>query len=345
MQEYTLFVEKLLQNILAIHQEQVVSISGELQNSENSPQPLAEIPFLEELALQIRKNKAFPILEISTANLKKRFFQELPPEAQNLKPKYLEKLFQLTDFFIEISWKGIAQGFPTMPAKLNSIFQNISRSIWQKPLQDGKKMVLLNFPDAELASFINYDNHKLHELYLDAVNIDYEQQEKLGRDYIKKFKNFSKYQLITLDDNLEVEITPSQIELNESKQTQLVIFPKGSIKMNIVADSLNGIFEAEKVYYKNYFYQNAKISFKAGKIQFISFQQESETNYILQTKLKNRSSECAMILGINNGITDFCGYYLYDVVREGNLSLKLYDENKIPILFSNMNVKIKNIKD
>jgi hypothetical protein len=306
---------------------------------------LAEIPFLEELALQIRKKKAFPILDISTANLKKRFFQELPPEAQNLRPKYIEKLFQLTDFFIEISWKGIARGFPTMPTKLNSIFQNISRSIWQKPLQNGKKMVLLNFPDAELANFIHYDNRQLHELYLDAVNIDYEEQEKLGHNYIKKFKKFSKYQLITADDSLELEITPSQIELNDNKQTHLVIFPRGNIKMNIVADSLNGIFDAEKVYYKNYFYQNAKISFQAGKIQFISFQQESDANYILQTKLEHRSSECEMILGINNGITELCGYYLYDTVREGNLSLKLYDEKGMPILFSNMNVKIKNIKD
>ena len=50
---------KIINNVLDIQEKQVVSVSGEIHNSQDKVFSLNEVAILEELAIAIRKKKAF----------------------------------------------------------------------------------------------------------------------------------------------------------------------------------------------------------------------------------------------------------------------------------------------
>ncbi|MDY6915413.1 MAG: hypothetical protein SVM86_03745 [Candidatus Cloacimonadota bacterium] len=343
MQDFPEFVNKVIKYALKLKEEQVICLTGEIQNlTEDS---LVELPLLEELAVQIRKHKAFPIIDITTANLKKRFFEEMPPEILQQTPNYMEKLINLTDSFVEISWKSIASGFPTMPKVLDTSFKNISNNMLKKTMNKGNKFIFLNYPDLQLAKYLNINFKKMSSIYFNAVNIDYDELYNFGKEYQRKIRNFSNYQLITADNTLNFAIDNTKIQLNTARDNQIIIYPSGNLQAEIIPVSLEGTFAAEEVYYKNLRFKDVKLNFSGGKFNYISFTKESDSNFLLETEMKNQQDRCIMILGLNSGINEFCDYYLYDCHCEGNLSLKFFDKNWQPIIFSNINVKIKNKKD
>ena len=88
MEKYSELAFNIVNNLLKIHNDNVISIAGEIHNSNNSEEPLIELPLIEELAVAIRKRKAFPVLEISTESLKKRFFAEMPEDIFSVPPNY-----------------------------------------------------------------------------------------------------------------------------------------------------------------------------------------------------------------------------------------------------------------
>ena len=72
--DYSEIAVKIVNYILCLQQGQSVTISAEIHNVFDHNDPLVEIPFMEEIALVVRKNKGLPILDVSTENLHKRFF-------------------------------------------------------------------------------------------------------------------------------------------------------------------------------------------------------------------------------------------------------------------------------
>ena len=86
MEKYIELSYNIINNLLRIQKDDVVSISGEIRNGANADYALIELPLIEEIAVAIRKKKAFPVLELTTENLKKRFFVEMPDDVFSVPP-------------------------------------------------------------------------------------------------------------------------------------------------------------------------------------------------------------------------------------------------------------------
>ena len=94
---------KIVHNVARLSENEVVSLSGEINNVDNDENALCQIPLIEEIALSIKKNKAFPILEISTSNLKKRSLNELPENLFSLPTEFYEKWMRAIDIYIDFN--------------------------------------------------------------------------------------------------------------------------------------------------------------------------------------------------------------------------------------------------
>jgi len=125
---------------------------------------------------------------------------------------------------------------------------------------------------------------------------------------------------------------------------QVTILPAGVIEFPMDKASLDGVFFAEKIYYKNLIYDNVKLNFSDGVIRYISFKSEEKGNYNLQNTIMNSQKECYFSLGFNPEISDYTNFYLYDRCINGNISLKFFDQDSFPIVFSNLNAEIKKRK-
>ncbi|MCF7858637.1 MAG: hypothetical protein K9N07_04855 [Candidatus Cloacimonetes bacterium] len=342
MENFSELAFNIINNLLQIKQNDVISISGEIHNDSNANEPLAEIPLIEELAVAIRKRKAFPVLEMSTEKLKKRFFAEMPDEVFSVPPNYYKNWINAIDMFIEISWESYSSDFHNRSDRQMKQFKNSTNSIMMHLFQQKKKIIFLNFPTHELAEYIDIDHQKLLTTYMNGVNCNYNLLKINGEEYRDRFFAFSNYRITTHNNSLALKIDKAKPELFTGDTTEhpIIVLPTGIIEFPIVRESMNGIYFAEKIYYKKRNYNNVKIKFENGSIRYVAFKEDKKGNFHLQNELINSNKECFLTLGFNKDIKEYTNYFSYDRCIDGNISMKFLDKDSKPIFLSNLNSKI-----
>jgi leucyl aminopeptidase (aminopeptidase T) len=261
-----------------------------------------------------------------------------------IQPTHYFHLLDHIKAFIEIGWKHITPQFsPEMKMRKNTL-QYPAESLWQKVIEQKKKIIFMNFPSPELAVKIQQNYEQLLRHYLNLLDCDYEhlhdKAETIKKEYIGR-----QLTLFTQENSLEVEII-AQMALSFAGSFQsspYLILPAGKVEFEINRVKLNGIFKAEKCYYESEYYDHVSIQFEQGEIRFVDFSEEKKGNFILQNALMNSKRQCFLSIGINPGSRTLTNYYSYDRCIDGNLSFKLLDSNSEPILFSNRNTMIKKI--
>jgi len=342
MEKYSELAFNIINNLLKIQKNEVVSISGEIHNAHSANDPLSEIPVIEELAVAIRKKKAFPFLEISTERLKKRFFAEMPDEIFSVPPDYYKNWINLIDKFIEISWESYYSDFHQTSDKQIKQLQNSTNSIMEHLFEQKKKIIFLNFPTQQLAEFIDTDYEKLVDTYIRGVNCDYNLLKINGEEYREQYFSFSHYRITTHSESLAIKINRDKPDLfsGDITEHQILVLPTGIIEFPIERESMNGIYFAEKIYYKKRNYNNIKIKFENGSIRYVAFKEDKKGNFQLQNELINNDKDCFLTLGFNQDIKEYTNYFSYDRCIEGNISMKFFDKDSKPIFLSNLNSRI-----
>ena len=342
MEKYSELAFNIVNNLLKIHNDNVISIAGEIHNSNNSEEPLIELPLIEELAVAIRKRKAFPVLEISTESLKKRFFAEMPEDIFSVPPNYYKNWINSIDIFIEVGWESFSTDFKETAEKQIKQFKDSTQSIMEYLFEQKKKLIFLNFPTHELAGYIGTDFEKLCSIYFNAANCNYNLLSLYGNDLKDEFYSYANYKIVTRDEELELKIHRDKIELytGDPADHQIVFIPTGIIEVPIERQSLNGVFFADKIYYKDKSYDNVKIKFENGTIRYVAFTKDVKGNYHLQSEFVNSLEECYLTIGFNKNIFEFTNYYSYDRCIDGNISLKFFDRSEHSIFVSNLKAEI-----
>ncbi len=342
MEKFSELAFNIINNLLKIQKNDVISISGEIHNGNNANDPLIELPLIEELAVAIRKRKAFPVLEMSTEKLKKRFFAEMPEEVFSVPPNYYKNWINAIDKFIEISWESYSSDFQETSEKQIEQFKDSTNSIMQHLFQQKKKIIFLNFPTHQLANFIGTDYEKLVNTYVQGVNCNYNLLKINGEEYREQYFSFSNYRITSNEETLALKINRDKPVLfsGDINEHQIIVLPTGIIEFPLVRESMNGIYFAEKIYYKDRNYNNIKIKFENGTIRYVAFKEDKKGNFHLQNELINNDKDCFLTLGFNQDIKEYTNYFSYDRCIEGNISMKFFDKNSKPIFLSNINSKI-----
>lgn len=342
MDNFSELAFNIINNLLKIQKNDVISISGEIHNDNNANEPLIELPLIEELAVAIRKQKAFPVLEMSTEKLKKRFFSEMPDEIFSVPPNYYKNWINAIDKFIEISWESYSSDFHERSDKQLKQFKDSTNSIMQYLFQQRKKIIFLNFPTHELAEYIGTDYDKLMSEYIKGVNCNYKLLKLNGEEYREQYFSFSNYRITTHSETLALKISRDKPVLfsGDISEHQVLVLPTGIIEFPIEREHMNGIYFAEKIYYKDRNYNNIKIKFENGSIRYVAFKEDKKGNFHLQNELINNDKECYLTLGFNKEIQEYTNYFSYDRCIDGNISMKFFDKDSKPIFLSNINSKI-----
>lgn len=342
MEKFTELAFNIVNNLLKIQNNDVISISGEIHNGNNSNEPFIELPLIEELAVAIRKRKAFPVLEMSTEKLKKRFFAEMPEEIFAVPPNYYKNWINAIDKFIEVSWEGYSNDFNDNSDRQLKQFKDSTNSIMQYLFQQNKKIIFLNFPTQQLSEYIGTDYEKLVNTYVDGVNCNYNLLKINGEEYREQYFSFSNYRITTNDESLAIKIKRDKPVLfsGDITEHQIIVLPTGIIEFPIVRERMNGIYFAEKIYYKDRNYNNIKIKFENGAIRYVAFKEDKKGNFHLQNELINSDKDCFLTLGFNQNIKEYTNFFPYDRCIKGNISMKFFDKDFRPIFLSNINSRI-----
>lgn len=342
-ENYTDLAHNLINNLLRIQKDDVVSISGEIRNGMNAANALIEIPLIEELAVAIRLKKAFPVLELSTENLKKRFFVEMPDDVFSVPPNYYKNWINSIDIFIEVGWESFSSDFIETSEKQIKKFKDSTQSVMEHLFEQRKKLMFLNFPTHELAGYINAEYEELLGVYLNMVNCNYNLLKIYGSELQEKFFSFSNYQIRGRDEKLDLKINRDEIKIFDGDLTtnQVVVLPTGLVELPLDRQHLNGVFFADKIYYKNKTHDEVKIKFENGAVRYVAFTKDEKGNYHLQSEFTNSIEECYLTIGFNKNIFNYTNYYSYDRCLDGNISLKFFDRSNHPIFISSCHAEIE----
>ena len=336
-------VYKITDTVLNIQPGNVVSVAAEIHNSSNTSNPLSELPFTEELATRIRKKKAFPVLEISTENLQKRFFSEMSDEIFSLPMDYYLKWIQDIDFFIEIGWKLSDPGTNEEREKYASV-RRAADTIINKIVKAEKKILFLNFPTKQLAELINSNYEELLEVYLQLMNCNYFSLKMKAKDLSENVLIHNDIIINSGVEQLKITLKKQSIEVLDGSlgDQHILSLPAGVVSVELERHRLSGVFSASRVYYKHSVFNDVKISFENGNIRYISFPDDNDENKKVKEALEEASAYCLMKTGLNNSISEYTNFSVYDVCISDNISLCFFDENSNEIVLSNKKAYLEN---
>ncbi|MBT3169203.1 MAG: hypothetical protein HN334_04995 [Candidatus Cloacimonetes bacterium] len=323
-------LSNFLKNLLKIKEGEVVSIFAEIDNHQYT------LPFIEDLAVAIRRQNAIPNLDFYTQNIKRIFSEKWANRTELFASDYYQNKIKNIDYFLIVGWHNFSD-------KLNDFTKDFLSNLYK----NGKNIIFLNFPTEKLSFQTGLSIDKLIENYWRSIDCDFSKLSNVSKkqaDFLSK----SQYFLLSSEtEKLKIKIESNLLKIvcgNIDKE-QIIVLPTGFIEMKLEREFLDGFFWAEKAYYQNNVFENVKIKFENGNIKYAIFNEEKEGNILLQNALVNIVPDCKINFGFNEKIIHFSNHIYYDRCLENNISLIFYDQNSAPIYFSNTKLKIKKIKE
>jgi len=321
--EYTEIAYKIVNYILDLRPGQSVTISSEIHNVIDNNEPLAEIPFLEEIALVVRKQKGLPILDISTENLHKRFFEEITDDPPSISKELLRIWLSSTDMFIDLGWRSNPSFYKSIPErsfKKLDIYNIDFREIFEV---SKKKLVLLGFPTLDLAKFLEIDHFLLKKTYFAALNVNYYDMKKRCLILDDKLKKHTDWQLVTENNTLHIELEPtSKCLYGEMQNDYIITLPTGAWVASLDTASLNGSMYCDQIYHEQYLWRNIKIVIENGKVISVDTELNQKNLNLLKTLLFDDIEGIGICVGLNHSIKERSFYHLFDSVKYKNVSLE-----------------------
>ncbi len=328
MLDYTEVAFKIVSIVLNVQKGNVVSLNGELHNASQLDDALCEIPFIEEIALAIRKRNAFPVIEISTENLKRRFFSEIHDAVFALPNEYYNRWVSAIDCFIDLGWRTNPSIYNHIPDKYFNEMKSSISFIWEQIQKQNKKILFLGYPTKALADYYSIDYETLKNAYFNGINCDYHQLGITG-DYITTvLSQDEKYEISFENRNLLFRFADeSKTYVGNYNKENFLILPTGKYERKVKRSTLNGLIMIDTVFYQNKYWKDVQMLFENGVIKSVDFVKLDNSNNILRTALLNSLDEVVLSIGLNEGIGKQTNYYLFDECIRGNISLRFFDKD------------------
>ena len=348
IKDYTVIAFKIINQIIRVRAGQVISINGEIRNGSqtDSSETLEQIPFIEELALAIRKKNAFPMLELSTERLKERFFSEVSEDVYDTPFSYYKSLIEKVDCIIDLGWRSNPQLFESIPDVKFNKMKKSTEEVRELIEKKHKKTVYLGFPTSALADYYNVNLQDLRYTYFESLNCDYNKLENSHDNVVTWLVDQRNIKLVSGNEYLYFQLE-SPVNLKDGIfRNQSVYLPAGKVSQKIISNTLNGTFAAEKVYFRNKVFTNIELMIKNGNVSMVRFGNESKGNVHLQNAFHNINTEIMPVIsiGINKKIKPI-GYEQYDRCAYGNISIEFVDMNSEIITISNCCAEMESVEN
>jgi hypothetical protein len=338
-------ISNLLNNFLKFRKNDIVSVAAEIYNTADSKDALIEMEIVEALYLELIRKKTFPLLNLSLQKIQQTLKEEFSAYETVIPEKIDQNFIDNIDIFIEVGWKKLSrQNLTDNDLQKSAVDPQIF--YWHKIFQNKKDLVFLNYPTPELADNLQIQYKDLLKTYFMSIDCNYVKLKQQAETLKDDFFSYANYRITTQQEKINIKILKDRYQLfmGTALDHQITILPAGIIEFPMEKIALDGIFLAEKVYYRNLVFNNVKLNFADGVIRYISFKSDQKDNYSLQNKIMSSQKECYFSLGFNTEITDYSGFYLYDRCINGNISLKFFDQDFYPIVLSSLNAEIKKRK-
>jgi|GEM_PF-3408501 len=342
---------KIVGQVLEVQKGEVVSIQGEIHNAPEEGAyafALAQVPLIEELALAVRKKGAFPVIEMSTENLRRRFLREMPDEILDLPLDWYGRWAEGIDYHVDVGWRTSPHLYDGIPDSTYERISTSTQAVRKAIMRHAKKLVFLGCPSQSLARYYELDADALRAAYTAALNCDYNRLRTAVDILRREMPAAAAFYLYSApypgagEQTLALEVGPADDEYTRSAEGRFIILPAGLVSLEL--KGIHGSLACRQVYYGHRQWADVVCRFEQGRCVDVYSSNESDLNR-LRNGLLNHRGKVLLGVGINENIKAPCGYPLYDETQRGLPTLRMFDPEGREMLLATAQPRLLTAQD
>jgi aminopeptidase len=273
-----------------------------------------DLELLQDIAVQVRKAGAFPLLNVTGDRLTRRLFDDVPAKFDAQEPKLGLRIAESFDVIIAVDdnddpglLKHIA---PERQLARGKAYQSIVETMNRRSV---RRVYVGNglYPTAANARLLGIQRPQLERLFWTSLNVDYGELTARGQS-LKALLASGKEVRITNRNgtNLRVGIEGrapyvsdgiiSEDKVQRGGAATIVFLPAGEVYVVPVPGTAEGTVFAERVPFEDTIIEGLTLTFKAGKLTSMKARKGGERLQALYDAAGPRKDEFAAIdFGIN----------------------------------------------
>lgn len=268
--DHEALAQKLVNQCVNIHEGEIVLVSGGVN----------DIELLENIAVNVRKLGAFPLLTVGSERMTRRMYTDVPTKFDTQTPELSLKLLDFVTAMISVDYGQspglLADVAPERFVTLSKTNEPVSELVMKRNIK-GVNLGNGLYPSDAQAKQFGLSKEELYDIFWKGVNTDYSKLEAISKN-IKEVLSDGKEVHITnpngTDLKLSIEKKPafssdgslSAEDLKKGFASSQVYLPAGEVFIAPVAGSAEGKVVVDRVFYQDKEILGVTLTFQKGKL-------------------------------------------------------------------------------
>jgi aminopeptidase len=249
---------------------------GEIVQLFGSPE---DLPLLQELALEVRKQGAHPIIVMGSDKLGRRMIDEVPAKYDSQEPRGVVGMVKMVDVFITTEF-GEGRAFKGVPPERQAAQAKASQKIFPIMQQRGVRNVTLGnglYPTEERAEQLGMSREELGRLMYGGIDTDYQQLQATGEGLRKALAAGQELRVTNASGtDLRVAIAGRPVHLSDGVISDAdrrrggtalsAWLPAGEVYVTPRAGGVEGVLVADRYYYQGDKVEGLRLQIEGGKV-------------------------------------------------------------------------------
>ncbi len=252
-----------------VNEGDFVQINGDFKDAD----------LLEALAVQVRKQGAYPLVTASSDRLARRLIDDVPAKFDTQEPKLALKMAEIINVMLSVD-SGDEKALAGVPTERLTAMQKASEPLYPLILKRNVRMVGLGnglYPTASRAKQYGLTEEELSKIFWDGMNVDYAKMQSTGEELQKVLANAKELQLTNANGtDLKVKIEKRPVIVSDGNLTPDKIkkggpavqtwLPAGEVMVGAVPGSAEGKVVIDRIYFEGKEVTGITLTIKAGKL-------------------------------------------------------------------------------
>lgn len=305
--DYEALAQKLVNQCARIHEGEIVLITGGVR----------ELELLENIAVNVRKLGAFPLITIGSDRMTRRMYTEVPVKYDSQTPEFGLKLSGFVTAIISVDYNEMLNLLSDIPPERFIAIGKAQEPINEQLTKRNVKTVTLGnglYPTEAQAKQFGLTQKELSDVFWNGVNVDYPKLEATG-NALKKILSAGNVVQITNTNGTDIKMnienrqvfvsdgSLSDEDLRRGFAASQVYLPAGEVYLATVKGTAEGKVVVDHVFYQDKEINGLILTFQKGKLTSMSAKSGIETFKAIYDAAESGKEEFGYIdLGINPNV-------------------------------------------
>ncbi len=320
--------EKIVNVCMRVEEDEVIQISGGIHNFE----------LVENIAVNIKKNGAFPVIRAGTERLMKKMTEEVDKDILEKTPEHLLRWMDDVDGRISLDNQKDARVLQQLPEEKIGAQRKARKPIQDKINEEKIRWTGMGYPTEENAEMYGIDYEEFWDMFWKAMNVDYEFLKETGEKIAEPLEEGNEVHITSeKGTDLQFSIGERNIIVDDGIISEKDIedgfvgnnLPCGEVFCAPIEDTANGKAFFDVAFYRGNEIRGIEATFEDGKLVEATAEKNEELFHeVIENAQGNKKRIGELGIGINPEVHEAIGYTITDEKIMGSIHIAL-GENKM----------------